>query len=147
MRRKNNLADDNLANHVVSKRQIRRPANTEEDRLLVAPFKEDHAILKLNFRAEEITPERVCAVRIGSLGRVLKKIYPPDEEGLVRLESFLDECEDLYFNAEDVHIEAVVLRVDRVLWEYKPEAASFPQFGGKTTRAKRPKLRVIQGKG
>ena len=151
------MNNDSLANsRVVSKRQFAPVKGLNNDaRLIAAPnagdlpkiqaVPGDMMILKLDFTPEEITAGRVVVVRVQNVGRLTVEFNPPDEEGLVRLGTLHPQKEDYYFDAEDVRVEAVLLRVDPVMWEYQPEAARLPQSGGKPRRrAKRPQLYVVK---
>lgn len=112
---------------IVGKRQIRSLRNQRSfDRIIVAPISGDsllnegiedgdYAVLKLNFDQADVRNDRLIVVRCPA-GLVVKKLQHCDD-GLVRLVSANPACADLFFEANQVHIEALVLRVDRTVYE------------------------------
>jgi hypothetical protein len=92
------------------------------DRIIVSPFSSykggrtgEYAILKLNFTEQDLTPGRLCAVLIkGEFS--LQYYYPKGNR--VRLASYREPCISVTFVASDVKVEAVVLRIDHVVWEH-----------------------------
>lgn len=71
----------------------------------------DYAIFRVTFDEREITPGKLVAV-MTPCGLLVKHIYPL-QGGRVRLASANDEYEDLYFDAKDVRVQGIVVRVER----------------------------------
>jgi phage repressor protein C with HTH and peptisase S24 domain len=112
---------------IIGKRRIRRLKNQRPfDRIIVAPLSGDslidegiedgdYAVLKLNFEPTDIRPDRLVVVRCPA-GLIIKKLILT-EEGLARLVSASPTCPDLFFDLDVVHVEALVMRIDRTVYE------------------------------
>jgi SOS-response transcriptional repressor LexA len=113
--------------HITGKRLIRTAKSQRHfDRVISAPIvgeslkddgiaEGDFAILKLNFETSELTCGRLVIIRCPA-GVVIKHFHLTGD-GQVRLASANSKYPDLYFDLEDVKIEAIVLRVERVVYE------------------------------
>lgn len=111
---------------IVGKREIRPLRNQRSfDRIIVAPISGDslmnegiedgdYAVLKLNFDQADVRSDRLVVVRCPA-GLVVKKVS--HEEDLVRLVSANTTYPDLFFESDQVHVEALVMRVDRTVYE------------------------------
>ncbi len=71
----------------------------------------DYAICKLNFELHELRNGCLVIART-PVGSVIKHFYLCDE-GNIRLASANPDYPDLYFEFEDIHIEALVVRTER----------------------------------
>jgi SOS-response transcriptional repressor LexA len=72
----------------------------------------DQAILKLTFELSEVTQGRLVVVRCPG-GNLMKHFHLTDD-GMVRLASANPEYPDLYFELQDVEVQAIVVRTERV---------------------------------
>jgi SOS-response transcriptional repressor LexA len=112
---------------ITGKRQIRRLKYQRSfDRIIVAPISGDSlidegiedgdfAVLKLNFEASDVRPDRLVVVRCPA-GLVVKR-FILTEDGLARLISANTNHPDLYYDLDQVKVEALVLRIDRTIYE------------------------------
>lgn len=111
---------------VIGNRHIKQLNNHQATtKLIVAPIsgdslKEagistgDYAVLKLNFEAYEIREDRLLVIRC-PVGLVIKKLSL--EGNQVRLISANKNCPDLFFDADQIQVEALVMRVDHTVYE------------------------------
>lgn len=82
----------------------------------------DSAVLKLNFTKKDLTPGRLIVAHIHGCGRLVKR-YHRDSNGQIRLESLNKaRWSDLYLDDEQMTVEALVMRIDRVVWEHGKSA-------------------------
>ncbi len=113
-----------LEERLITGHRIIRPLKNQRqfDRPVVAPvtgdslkddniLDGDYAVLKLNFELEEVTDGRLVVVKCPA--GVIMKHFHLTEDGRVRLRSANIDYPDLYFDLEDVEIQAVVMRTDR----------------------------------
>ncbi len=119
----NPLADS----RIIGKRPIRRLKNQRPfDRIIVSAISGDslidegiedgdYAVLKLNFEPTDIRPDRLVVVRCPA-GLIIKRLVLT-EDGLARLISANSNCPDLYYDIDEVHVEALVMRIDRTVYE------------------------------
>ncbi|PYS93094.1 MAG: hypothetical protein DMF64_06065 [Acidobacteria bacterium] len=74
-------------------------------------FDGDYAICRLNFEIEELTNGRLVVIRT-PVGLLMKHFYlAPNAR--VRLASANPDYPDLFFDIEDVEIQAIVVRTER----------------------------------
>ena len=116
-----------IESQLTGKRSVRRLSNQNGfDRIVCAPIvgdslsgdgieEGDFAILKLNFELSELTCGRLVVVMCPA-GVVVKHFHIA-ANGQVRLASSNPTYPDLYFDFEDIKIEALVARVERVIYE------------------------------
>lgn len=71
----------------------------------------DYAIIRLTFDRHEVTPGKLVAV-LAPVGLLVKRIYPMPG-GRVRLASSNGDYEDLHFDACEVTVQGIVVRVER----------------------------------
>lgn len=114
-----------LESRIRGKRKVRAVRGAKPtDRFLCAPILGDSlrddgiltgdlAILKTTFERHEIKDGQLVAVRCPA-GNIIKHFFH-EAHGVVRLASANDDYPDLYFDEEDVEIEAVVVRTERVI--------------------------------
>ena len=77
-------------------------------------FDGDHAICRITFDMSEVTDGRLVVARTPG-GRVVKHFHLT-EDGRIRLESANPHYKDLYYELQDVVIEALVIRTEKD-WE------------------------------
>jgi SOS-response transcriptional repressor LexA len=109
---------------IIGKRRVKRiKGATKYDRYICAPISGyslkdddildgDFVILKLNFDRWDVKEGQLVAVKCPA-GNVVKH-YHRIEGGMIRLASANRDYEDLYFDAEDVQVQAIVVRSERV---------------------------------
>jgi SOS-response transcriptional repressor LexA len=112
---------------ITGKRTIKALNNQRPfDRIIVAPIigdslkdegiqAGDYAVLKLNFESSEIRDGRLVIANCPA-GLVIKRFYLTDD-GMVRLSSSNNGYPDLYFEFDQVKIEALVMRIDHTVYE------------------------------
>lgn len=112
---------------ITGKRQIRRLKHQRSfDRIIVAPISGDslieegiedgdYAVLKLNFEPTDIRPDRLVVIRCPA-GLIVKRFILTDN-GLARLISANRGCPDLFFDLDQIKVEAIVMRIDRTVYQ------------------------------
>lgn len=120
-----------LASTIIGKRSVRRfDGQQPTDHIITAPvcaasmpegFKHDgHAILKLNYTLADLTPGRLCVVRVAGCGRLVVRVHL-EEARTFRLEHLDVSREPFYFDASDVIVEALVMRIDVAAYDFAAE--------------------------
>lgn len=112
---------------IIGKRRIRRLKHQRSfDRIIVAAISGDSlieegvedgdfAVLKLNFEQNDVRPDRLVVIRCPA-GLVVKKLQLT-EDGLACLTSANRNCPDLYYDIDQIKIEAIVVRIDRTVYQ------------------------------
>lgn len=123
--RKNDTSQpNNLASaRITGKRKIKALEGQQpDDRIIVNSISNyngvrtgEYAVLKLNFTLKELTRGRLCTVLVEGQAS-LQYYYRKGSQ--VRLESYREPRISVTYDVSDVKVEAVVMRIDRVMWEH-----------------------------